>query len=313
MQNIANWWTRAELLAGEHEGCAASRMWRSACATLVAPHSEEAWSEISTASPPDSVWHSLRNCVAYQAGVWHSMLLKGVDDVIQPAAFKLAMVLRHTPSELTVRLLAELLQLHPQSQDLTSYILTLLTDDEAFCSSCNDSPSEPEADTPIGASPTEEPETDTAISVSPIDGPEMGSAIVSSTDEPEIGSAIVSSTNEPEMDSAVVSSTEGPEMVSSTGITVPLRDLQLFGDCELAVLSASREEYDAHAKLVRAEYSKLNQKNYVELRIKILNQLIQVPKLYQTPEFESFEGAARENIDREICTLREHLLTGRHD
>ncbi|XP_038218201.1 uncharacterized protein LOC119836805 [Zerene cesonia] len=252
MMQMANWWTRAELLAGEHEGCAASRMWRSACATLVAPHSEEAWSEISTASPPDSVWHSLRNCVAYQAGVWHSMLLKGVDDVIQPAAFKLAMVLRHTPSELTVRLLADLLRLHPQSQDLTAYILALLTDDEAWCSNCS---------------------------------PTIGEGGV-----PEIGPG-----------------------VAGVGVIAPLRDLQLFGDCELAVLSASREEYDAHAKLVRAEYSKLNQKNYVELRIKILNQLIQVPKLYQTPEFESFEGAARENIDREICTLREHLLTGRHD
>lgn len=49
----------------------------------------------------------------------------------------------------------------------------------------------------------------------------------------------------------------------------PLRDLQLFGDCELAVLAASREEYDAHAKLVRAEYSKLTHDNYVELRIKV--------------------------------------------
>lgn len=50
---------------------------------------------------------------------------------------------------------------------------------------------------------------------------------------------------------------------------VALRDLQLFGDCELAVLAASREEYDAHAKLVRAEYSKLTHHNYVELRIKV--------------------------------------------
>lgn len=45
----------------------------------------------------------------------------------------------------------------------------------------------------------------------------------------------------------------------------------------------------------------------------VLNQFSQIPKLYHTPEFECFESAARENIEREICTLREHLLTGRKD
>lgn len=49
----------------------------------------------------------------------------------------------------------------------------------------------------------------------------------------------------------------------------PLRDLQLYGDCELAVLAASREVYDAHAHLVRAEYSQLSQTSYSELRIKV--------------------------------------------
>lgn len=162
-----------------------------------------------------------------------------------------------------------------RQQDLTSYILALLTDDEAsWCGACGagESPSSP---TPLGPA--------------------------------------------------------------------PLRDLRLFGDCELAVLAASREEYDAHAKLVRAEYSKLTTNNYVELRVKVapasprrrsflsgvapvaaaevhrwqllqvLNQFSQIPNLYHTPEFAGLEGAARENIEREICTLREHLLTGRQE
>lgn len=51
----------------------------------------------------------------YQAGVWQNLLAKGTIDVQYPAAFKLAVVLRHTPAELTARLLADLLQLHPQS------------------------------------------------------------------------------------------------------------------------------------------------------------------------------------------------------
>ncbi|XP_032521780.1 uncharacterized protein LOC116773456 isoform X2 [Danaus plexippus] len=230
-------------VSGEREGCAASRMWRSACGALAAPAAEEAWQRLVDASPSDAVWHSLRNCVAYQAGVWQNLLAKGTIDVQYPAAFKLAVVLRHTPAELTARLLADLLQLHPQSHDLTSYILALLTDDEAWCGSCGSSGSLPE---PVGS-----------------------------------------------------------------GASV--RDVQLFGDCELAVLAARREEYEAHAKLVRAEYATLTHKNYVELRLKVLNQLSQIPKLYHTPEFENLEPIARENIEREISTLREHLLTGQHE
>lgn len=47
--------------------------------------------------------------------------------------------------------------------------------------------------------------------------------------------------------------------------------------------------------------------------MQVLNQFSQIPKLFHTEEFECFEAAARENIEREICTLREHLLTGRAD
>ena len=57
--------------------------------------------------------------------MWHNLQLKGIADVMQPAAFKLAIVLRHTPSELTVRLLADLLHLHPQSVSIFSYEETL--------------------------------------------------------------------------------------------------------------------------------------------------------------------------------------------
>lgn len=47
--------------------------------------------------------------------------------------------------------------------------------------------------------------------------------------------------------------------------------------------------------------------------LQVLNQFSQIPNLYHTPEFAGLEGAARENIEREICTLREHLLTGRQE
>ncbi|CAK1589395.1 unnamed protein product [Parnassius mnemosyne] len=249
------WWREPDMgVSGESEGCAAARMWRNACAALLAPGAEDAWQQIVDASPPDAVWHSLRNCVAYQAGVWQNLLAKGMIDVMQPAAFKLAIVLRHTPAELTARLLADLLHDHPQSQELTAYVLALLTDDEARC----------------------------------------GCARSAARGRHGRGEG------------------DGEGERRSPG-ALALRELQLFGDCELAVLAASREEYDAHAKLVRAEYCKLAHSSYVELRIKVLNQFSQIPKLFHTHEFECFEAAARENIEREICTLREHLLTGRTD
>lgn len=50
-----------------------------------------------------------------QAGVWQNLLIKGIPDVMYPAAFKLAIVLRHTPSDLVVNFLGNMLHLHPQS------------------------------------------------------------------------------------------------------------------------------------------------------------------------------------------------------
>ncbi|GBP64407.1 hypothetical protein EVAR_43184_1 [Eumeta japonica] len=175
-----------------------------------------------------------------QARVWTEMLASGIDDVMQPAAFKLAIVLRHTPADVTVQLLTELLHLHPQSQDLTSYVLALLTDDEGG------SPGTIDHDDASPASPA------------------------------------------------------------------PVRDLQLFGDCELAVLAAPADEYDAHATLVRQEYARLTRNHYNELRVKVLSQFTQIPQLFHTPEFTQFEQRARDNIDREVRTLRAQLGSDSH-
>ncbi|CAD0250793.1 unnamed protein product [Spodoptera exigua] len=390
-----NWWREpdmgvlsAPVTSGEPQGCSAMRMWRNACNTLVAPDADDAWKQVVEASPPESLWHTLRNCVAYQAGVWQNLLNKGVDDVIQPAAFKLAIVLRHTPSELTVKLLSDLLRLHPQSQDLTSYILALLTDDEAQwgggnCSSPS-TPSSPHSEEggEHSSSSSSGADSDAADAGHETDGPEPGhdtdldtneasgpadsasaakskphvmppDSTTHSADNPNMPDSTTADdpievdepdSGEGEDDADAEAEAEGDEdadgdadddgegdgdgddaesaddgegagmarVVSPAG-PAPLRDLQLFGDCELAVLAASREEYDAHAKLVRAEYSKLTNDNYVQLRIKVLNQFSQIPKLFHSPEFECFESAARENIEREINTLREHLVAGRRD
>lgn len=53
----------------ERQGCSAERIWYAACTTLGIPEADDPWKKIVEASPPDSIWHSLRNCVAYQVTV----------------------------------------------------------------------------------------------------------------------------------------------------------------------------------------------------------------------------------------------------
>lgn len=52
--------------------------------------------------------------VFLQAGVWQDLIESGIEDVTQPAAFRLALVLRHSPPDLAARILHDLLEPHPQ-------------------------------------------------------------------------------------------------------------------------------------------------------------------------------------------------------
>lgn len=62
-----------------------------------------------------------------QARVWTDMLSAGTHEAVQPAAFKLALVLRHTPPELLVPVLSDLLRLHPQSVSYLYWQLTAIS------------------------------------------------------------------------------------------------------------------------------------------------------------------------------------------
>ncbi|KAL4709593.1 hypothetical protein ACJJTC_007324 [Scirpophaga incertulas] len=222
---------------GEREACAAARMWRSACASLAADAAltEAAWARLVASAPSDHVWHSLRNCVAYQAGIWQELQLQGMGAVTYPEAFQLAMALRHTPASLVPALLTQVLQNHSLASEMQEYALSLLSEEDPWEST------------------------------------------------------------------ACGGDVRGP----GTAESAPLRDRRLFADCELAVMGAARAQYDAHAALVRAEYAHLARRAYVQLRVKILSQFSQIPKLYHSPEFARFEASARENIQREISNLTE--------
>lgn len=44
----------------------AYKLWLNACGILMAPTTEESWKIIEAHSPPDTVWHSLKNCISHQ-------------------------------------------------------------------------------------------------------------------------------------------------------------------------------------------------------------------------------------------------------
>lgn len=85
------------------------------------------------------------------------------------------------------------------------------------------------------------------------------------------------------------------------------RDMQIFEDLELAVLGAPRDTYLQHAALIRDEYPNLHYKHYLELRLKVLEQFLRIPKLFHTDEFSDMESSARENLDVEIHNIRKEL------
>ncbi|XP_049881141.1 uncharacterized protein LOC126377449 [Pectinophora gossypiella] len=278
---------------------AAARRARAQRPTLTA---EEAWHCLVEASPPDTVWHSLRNCVAYQAGVWQRLCAAGMQAVSRPAAFRLAIVLRHTRTDLAVRLLAQVLQRHPDARAVSAYVLTLITDDEAaWCGSCNTSNGRrKKLQLARAAARARQRGGDIARDGATSDG-------ATSEDGATSGDGTTTEEDSEESSGASSSPSPPPSPPPEEGPAAPPRELRLFGDCELAVLAARKEEYDAHAKLVRAEYSKLTHDNYVELRIKVLQQFSQIPRLYHSAEFAGLEAAARENIAREVATLKDHL------
>jgi predicted metal-dependent HD superfamily phosphohydrolase len=75
-------------------------------------------------------------------------------------------------------------------------------------------------------------------------------------------------------------------------------------DADLAILGASREQYQAYARAIRQEYAWVEDEAYRQGRKKVLESFLTRPRLYCTSElFEALEGPARRNIAAEIATL----------
>ncbi|MFC4905839.1 metal-dependent phosphohydrolase [Actinomadura gamaensis] len=79
---------------------------------------------------------------------------------------------------------------------------------------------------------------------------------------------------------------------------------QVLCDADLAILGADPERYAAYTAAVREEYAFVPEEIFRAGRAEILRGLLDLPKIFHTPEANArFEAAARRNLGTELMLL----------
>lgn len=79
----------------------------------------------------------------------------------------------------------------------------------------------------------------------------------------------------------------------------------LLCDADLAVLAGPPDAYAAYASAVRTEYGHLSDEEFTGGRIAVLEQLLDLPRLYRLPAVaEEWTPRARANLTAELTLLR---------
>ncbi|KAG8197507.1 hypothetical protein JTE90_007245 [Oedothorax gibbosus] len=82
-------------------------------------------------------------------------------------------------------------------------------------------------------------------------------------------------------------------------------DMHFFMDFDISILGYDPKEYKKFSDQIREEYSFLPKSRYNGLRIKVLQQFLQIPNIYATEIFhKKYEKQARCNIQNEIDALQ---------
>ncbi|KAK0097971.1 hypothetical protein PV326_012094 [Microctonus aethiopoides] len=81
-------------------------------------------------------------------------------------------------------------------------------------------------------------------------------------------------------------------------------DAHYLLDLDMAVLGSTPDAYAEYRDKIRGEYSFLSEPMYTALRLKVLQNFVQIPNIFATKEFrEKFEDQARQNIQAEVELL----------
>lgn len=81
-------------------------------------------------------------------------------------------------------------------------------------------------------------------------------------------------------------------------------DTALLLDIDLGILGSSPDAFEAYDRAIRLEYAWVPEAEYRSGRAKVLQQFLDRPKLYQTPDCrDRYEAQARSNLEQKITQL----------
>ncbi|THB73380.1 MAG: hypothetical protein D6B28_03820 [Gammaproteobacteria bacterium] len=83
---------------------------------------------------------------------------------------------------------------------------------------------------------------------------------------------------------------------------------KLIYDLDRIRFAASQNDYERYERLIRFEFSHIDDKTWVAGRINLLTNMLNSGQIFVTPQFQNeFENSARQNITQQIDKLKESL------
>lgn len=84
-------------------------------------------------------------------------------------------------------------------------------------------------------------------------------------------------------------------------------DSAVLCDADLAMLAVEPQRYKAYLEELRAEYSHIPQRDFLQARRRILHKLLDRPSLFTSPLSERWEEPARQNVTAELARVEKEL------